>query len=361
MLFKDKKLLFLALISVFSSFLLWMVVGMKTVYENFDGMYYGVVARCFYDFTCIRTSFSFPLPLEYYAAHFPLFPLLMRLGSELFPFHLLQSGLATTLLSQVCLAAVFYIILKQKKSKWAFFSSVLLLFFLPRMWVVRSVVSPEPLFLLLIILSLWFFEKRSFFYASVFGALAVLTKSPGILLFFSYSLFALHEAFQKKRLDFSVWPILLIPATLIGLFFFYQLRVDSFWAYFQSGDNIHLQLLPFRVFDSTQSWVGTFWLEDILWTYLICGLGVFLAFRKNKVWGWFGFIYFLTILFVSHRDISRYSLPLVPVVLLGLSELFEQKYIRIALLLIIVPSFFYSINFLAHNTVFLSDWTPFFL
>ena len=151
----------------------------------------------------------------------------------------------------------------------------------------------------------------------------------------------------------------MIPAALVGLFYYYQIRTGDFLAYFHSGDNIHLQALPFRVFDSSQPWVGTFWLEDILWVYLVGGIGVIRAIRKNKIFGTFGAVFYATILFVSHRDIARYSLPLVPVVLLGLSDVLEKKEVRWALGLLLVPAFFYTVNFLIHNQLPIADWGPF--
>ena len=88
-------------------------------------------------------------------------------------------------------------------------------------------------------------------------------------------------------------------------------------------------------------------------------IGVVRAFRKSAVWGG-GAIFYSVILFVSHRDIARYSLPLVPVVILGLTDILEKKEVRWALLLLVIPMYFYSLNFVAHNTVAISDWTPFF-
>ena len=57
------------------------------------------------------------------------------------------------------------------------------LFVWPRMWTVRTIGSPETLFIFLILLSLRYFDLKKYLLAGIFGALAVLTKSPGILLF----------------------------------------------------------------------------------------------------------------------------------------------------------------------------------
>ncbi len=137
------------------------------------------------------------------------------------------------------------------------------------------------------------------------------------------------------------------------------MQTGDFLAYFNSGDNIHLQSLPFKIFDSSQAWVGNWWLEDILFIYLISGIGVYLAYQKNKVWGWFGIVFLTAIAFVSHRDISRYSLPLVPVVLLGFNQVWERKIVGLALIGWLIPLAFYTINFLNHNVVNIPNFAPF--
>ncbi len=333
--------------SILSTLALWIPVGMQKVYENFDGPYYVVIAKSWYDKVFIGTHFSFPLPLEYYPAHFPLYPALIWLfGSSLL------AAVIINLVVSTGAAMVIYKIFEEFKWGNPLVAGLVWLFAWPRMWVVRSIGSPETLFILFVVLALYGFQKKSYWLAAVTGALAVLTKSPGILLF---PAFVLASKFDKK-----IWPTLLIPAALVAVFGFYYLRTGDFLAYFHSGDNIHLQMLPFRVFDSNQPWVGQWWLEDILWIYLIGAIGVVRAFRKSAVWGWWGAIFYSVILFVSHRDIARYSLPLVPVVILGLTDILEKKEVRWALLLLVIPMYFYSLNFVAHNTVAISDWTPFF-
>jgi len=340
-----RDLLILAGVAVGSTVILWITTGMKVVYQNFDGPYYTAVAKCFYNKDCLGKSFDFPLKLEYYPAHFPLYPTFIKLME---PLGLIRAGLIINILATVAAAIVIYEV--TKRNLWI---AMTWLFFWPRMWVVRSIASPETLFILFVVLSLYLFEKKSYWMSALAGSAAVLTKSPGVLLFAVYALM-----FARKP-DSKIWPVLLIPITLLGLFYFFKVQTGDFFAYFHSGDNIHLQYLPFKVFDSGQPWVGTFWLEDVLWIYLIGAIGVIKTMRKNQVWGYFGVVFYATILFVSHRDIARYSLPLVPVVLIGLSEIFERREVRWAMALLVVPMFFYSVNFLLHNQLSIADWAPF--
>src|SRR5438477_447131 len=55
--------------------------GMETIVANYDGPLYLVVAKTLYNTSQISQNFEFPLPTQYYAAHFPLFPLLIKLAS----------------------------------------------------------------------------------------------------------------------------------------------------------------------------------------------------------------------------------------------------------------------------------------
>lgn len=354
-----KRGLVIALVVVASSLALWIPAGMKKVYENFDGPYYVVVARSWYNKATIGKLFSFPLPLEYYPAHFPLYPALIELVNVKGRIGWMNAMLIVNLAATIVAGVVIYRIVEIEKwgNPWVF--TLMWLFWWPRMWVVRSVGSPETLFILWVCLSLYLFQKKKYLWSGIMGALAVLTKSPGILLFISYGLWFLTNWVRNKKAELRIWPIMLIPLALIGLFYFYRIQTGDFWAYFNSGDNIHLQFLPFKVFNSDQPWVGNFWLEDVIWVYLLGGIGVVRAFKKNEVWGWFGIVFYVSILFVSHRDISRYALPLVPVAMLGMSEALKRKEVRWVLITLIIPLYFYSLNFLLHNSVAIADWTPF--
>lgn len=342
----------LVLLAVVSTIAIWASLGLTTIRQNFDGPYYAVVARTFYNKQAIGTKFSFPLPLEYYAAHLPLFPSLMR-ALTFAHLNYLDAGILINLLATIAVALVLY---KMSNSFWV---SAAWLFVWPRIWAVRSIASPETLFILFVLLSTWSFKLKKYWLAGLAGAAAVVTKSPGILLFVAFSLWGLIESVKTKKWHWELFPIHLIPFALLLVFAFYQHQTGDFLAYFHSGDNIHLQALPFRVFDSSQPWVGDFWLEDVLWVYLVGGLGVYYLAKKDWSLAIFPLVYYVVILFVSHRDVSRYALPIAPFALMGMSKLLDKKEIRVALALLVIPSFFYTLNFLSHNQIAIADWAPF--
>ncbi len=353
-----REILGLVIATTLSTLVVWWAAGMGTVYRNYDGPYYVAVAKTWYDKAALGGQFAFNLPLEYYPAHFPFYPFLISIVSAL-GFNNLQAMVGINLAAGVSLSLAMYFIGKKSGWKNPFWIALATMFLWPRMWAVRSVGSPETLFMLALVGALYFFDKGKYGYAGVAGALAVLTKSPGVLLIPTFGILAVWKSIEKKKFETAIlWPVILVTLALAGLFYFYYLRTGDFLAYFHTGDNIHLGFLPFRVFDSSQSWVGSFWLEDIIWVYLAAGLGVYYAFKKNITWGLFGAIFYISLLFVAHRDISRYSLPLVPIAMMGFAEVWSRKEVRTALLLLLIPLFFYTLNFVNNNTLNIADWAP---
>ena len=73
----------------------------------------------------------------------------------------------------------------------------------------------------------------------------------------------------------------------------------------------------------------------------------------------FGIIYLSTIFFVVHRDIARYALPIAPLALLGYAPFFTNKYVKIAALILVIPIFLYSWNFILNNVQPIMDWSYF--
>ncbi|MDP3888563.1 MAG: hypothetical protein Q8Q24_00820 [bacterium] len=378
-----KDLTILALVTIVSTFAVWLPFyfglsnRMLTVFANYDGPVYIVIAKTFYNKALIASSFSIPLPLEYYPAHLPLYPLLIRLFDLILP--TAWAMLSVTLVSTILAVCTFYLLIKKFKLSTSPFTLSLFFLFLPARWlVVHSVGSPEPLFIFTILASLYFFKSAfdkkqnnlfspfksvtfDFFLAGFFGALAIMTKTPGILLFISYLLFLCYNFLKTKQIIWKAWPILLIPVALLGVFAFYARQQGDFLAYFHSGDNFHLVFPPFQSFMTGRNWLGDFWLEDMVYVYLIGALAVILLFQKKLyIFTSFAFVFFTATLFIAHRDLSRYSLPLMPFALIAFAPFLEKKEFKIVFFFILIPVYLYTINFIAHNTAPIADWKPYF-
>ena len=370
-----RKVMSACLLSLIPTFLLWLPFifrletfwgiplptnGLATIVANYDGPLYLVAAKTLYNIDDIKLNYQFPLSSQYYTAHFPLFPLIIKLLGTVtnYPYAMLL----TTLLSSI-LAIYFFekFVSRFVGKNEALFLAFIFAIFPARWLVVRSVGSADPLFIASIIASIYFFRSKKYLWAGIWGAVAQMTKSPAILLFASYLVYLLLPHFKNKFSEIKkAWPILLIPLSLLSVFTFYYFTQGDFFAYFHSGDNIHLFFPPFQIFNYSAPWVGTFWLEEIIFIYIIGTLGVLKLFKmKEFEIAIFTSVFFASTLFVSHRDLMRYTLPIVPFLLLAFSDLILKKDFKIVLAVIIIPIFLFSLAFISQNVMPIANWAPF--
>lgn len=325
--------------------------GFSTIYRNFDGLEYVIIAKTFYDPQLISALHQ-SLSSSYFASHFPGFSILIYLFAPLLGY--LKSMLFVSSLSTILAAWVFYFLLRDfhLSSK----PLILTLFFLilPARWlIVHSVGSSEPTFILFILSAVYFFMKYeqsgkmlNLIFASFAGFLAQLIRPPGILLFIALSVYLL---WRKAAIGRYI-PLLLIPLALVLVFSWYSIAYQDFFAYFHSGDNIHLNFLPFQVFNKDQFWVGDIWLEDIVYIFILGFLGGLMLWKKQLyLASFFVLIYLTASILVTHRDISRYVLPIFPFVLIAFEKAITSKEFKIILPIILLAIYLYAQNFILAN------------
>lgn len=338
--------------------------GFSTIYRNFDGLEYVVIAKSLYD-PQIISALPQSLPASYYASHFPGYAVLISIFASFLGY--LKSMLFISLVSTIFASWVFYFLIRDFKlsSQPLFLSLVFLI--LPARWlIVHSVGSSEPTFILFLITSVFFFmkfEKSHQFsnlgLAAIFGLLAQITRPPGILLFIALVLY-IHYRFylQSKIIGFrKAWvdhlkyfPLILIPLGLLGIFYLYNQSYGDFWAYFHSGDNIHLTFPPFQVFNKAQLWVGDIWLEDIVYIFILGFLGgIMLLKQKLYPLAFFVLTYLAASTLVAHRDISRYLLPIGPFILIAFEKILTGREFKIILPIILLAIYLYAQNFILTN------------
>lgn len=338
--------------------------GLATVVGNYDGPYYIAIAKSMYNGDLLK-QFEFNLPVEYYAAHFPLYPLFIKLLATFmnYPYAMLSMTVFFSILS----ALIFYKLALYLKLPEPLFLTFCFLLLPARGVIARSIGTPEPQFAFFTLWSIYAFLRGKYWQAGLAGALSVATKPPGILLFAAMGLALLHEYFAQYKNNpkhkwyqfrFAAFPVLLLPLGLVSVFFLFASQYGDFWAYFKSGDNIHLFWPPFQVFNSSAFWVGTFWLEDIIWWLLLAagGLGLLYQQQRNLLFYYF-LVFFTSLLFVQHRDIARYAIPLAPLLVIAYSRYLATPLAKKVVLFLILPIYLYAINFISNNAVPISDWT----
>ena len=373
---KYSKVLVLILAPIVVSLLFWFAfyanlpeklgfpkTTLETVFANYDGPNYMVITKCGYNKSCIAKSFSLPQPLEYYPAHLPGFPMLIKYFSYYTTTP--KAMLLATLLGSIFLSLVCYYFFQIfVKPDTAFYLSLISLFFPARMLVLHVVGAPETWFIGLTLLSLLLFQKKRYFFSALAAALAMTLKSPAILLFAAYGIAGIVELFQTKKF-WSVFKkylfYFLIPLTALGIFYVYYLQTGDFWAYFHSGDNIHLAFLPYTIFISNHTWINTIWLEDVIYILFIAYLAVIKLLKKYKLspLTLYPFIFAIASAFIAHRDVSRYIAPVYPFVLLAFAKSLNKKTVKIILLLLLPAVILYAVNFVIGNTAPIADWTPY--
>ena len=376
-----KRVLVVVAVAVISLFIFWMPFlfriesfwgvefgkhGMETIVQNFDGLNYLAVAKTLYDPALLERNFAgFGNPPIYYAAHFPLYPLLIR-AMGMFA-NGPQALLLSIVISNILLAGglYFFFVSLSKNKKLASTLTIIALFFPARMLLVRGVGTSEPLFMFFVLTSLAMAYRGKHWGASILGSLAVLTRSPGILLFGAYliqfTIYNLHPTriyegasqFTKKLKLF--YPYLLMPITLVVLFGWYGYQYGDFWAYFRGSSELHPVFFPpFLIFSNTARWIDGMWREEIIYLYLFYGVGIYLV--KDKLMKVFGLVTGALLLLTAHRDLARYALPLAPIAILGFAPYLNKKNMK-WLLLLIVPIFLLGWQFVVANVQPVSDWS----
>ena len=365
---------------VFSTFSLWLPFlanlkefwgiklpqgGFEVIEANWDGPLYIISTKTSYNPN--NEIFIDPplgLSAQYYAAHLPLYPLTIKIVANVMSYP--KAMLISTLLASALLFCLFYFFIKKHSLTGHPLLLTTLLMFWPRLLIVRSIGSPEPLFLLLVLVSVFLFIEKRFFLASLFGALSVVTKTPGVILFPACGLYFIYDYFKTKKISLSSLWIILIPLSLLGVFQFYNIQLNDFFAYYHTGAVVPITRL-FAMFNQNAKWVGTAWLEDIVFIFLLLLSAALVAITNKQkeispklmIIGFFMITFLFSLGFVEHRDISRYSLPIVPFAFISLEKFFTDKRFLVACCLVLPAIYLYAINFIASNAAPITNWLPF--
>ena len=141
--------------------------GMATIVANYDGPLFLAISKTFYNVSLIKQNYSFDLPMEYYASHFPFFPFLIRTFSLAlgFPYAMLSVTLISSILALYFFNKLARVFVDKSSANWLTFVFAVL----PARWlIVRSVGSAEPLFIAAVIASIYYFRKKNDFSQQVF-------------------------------------------------------------------------------------------------------------------------------------------------------------------------------------------------
>lgn len=371
-----KELFIILLISVLPVFVLWLPFilkmnsvlflnipqsGMDHIFRNWDGPHYMIIAKTLYNPDLIPKFLFADVSPSYYPAHFPLYPLFMLL---FMPFtNVFVSGLIVNLIFGFLLNVLFFFVI-QKRTKYPYFLTFVFTVFPGRFLITRAIVAPETLMVFLIFLSLVLWEKTDYVKSSFAGALGMLSKVKAGFLFPAYFAAAIEKKFiQNKKVSLKVFSALLIPLSLLGLFTFYYFVTGDFFAFLHAETENGLALtFPFAQFNREGVWIGTAWVEDVVFYFF----GMFLLVAKmwnekeNRSWFYYALFYTAFLVFVPQRDITRFSMPLYPLFLYYFADFFDRKEVRYAIIALTPAILFYALNFMLQNQAPLANPGVFF-
>ncbi|MEI6690150.1 MAG: hypothetical protein WCL07_00205 [bacterium] len=349
--------LFILITTIFYGVYYKLYGSLDIIYKAWDGPSYVVVAKSLYDpklavANNIIHSVDINEKWTWLPAHFPAMPLLIRAFSFIGFF---QAMIVLTLLSSLAATLALYEFFKAIKiTKHPFWLTLPFLFLSPRWFIVSHTGSSEPLFMALMLVSFTFFTKKNMVKSAIFAALCMLVRPQGVFLGLGYGIVALIELIKTRQFELIIRKYiyyLLIPVALVGVFTFYYFRTGDFFAFFSAIALFkHFQFSLFPTFNFPAANVETFWQEINALMFVLAGSACLMVLRR-RVW-WLGVIsltFLAPLLFMQHSDISRYLIPLLPVMFVAYQPILERKSFIVGVILMAPAIMRYALNFLHFN------------
>lgn len=349
-------ILFTLVSSAFYIFSKYTKGGMGNVYKAWDGPSYIIAAESLYvpsvaaKFNSIQSKDIRP-DFTFLPAHFPMYPLLIRTFSFI---GYAQAAVGISLLFSLGTLIAFYYLVKELKIAHPFLLTLPMIALPPRWFIISHTGSTEPLFIFFVLLSFLYYVRRAPWLSAITASLALLARPQGSLLGLAYMFIALVELVKTHdlKLVFRRYaPYLLIPLTLLGIFFFYKIQTGNFWAFFSAISIFHhFEPSLFPTFNFGAPNIETFWQETNAIYYTVY-LAAIIELFHSKRWqlGILGVMFYAPLIFLQHSDISRYALPLMPFAFIAFAPLISKKSFTWATFLTLPAIFLYTANFILNN------------
>lgn len=333
--------------------------GMQQIFANWDGPNYVLNAITMYDPSEIAKRAFLARPNEYYAAHFPLYSVFIRLFAPLFGYF--WSAIVVHLLSGVMLNTAFYYWVKShtKHPLWLTFAFTI---FPPRYWVLRAVIAPELLLVSCVIGILYFWQKDKPLLSGTLAFIAVLIKFQSIIFVPVFVLTMAEKWFREKKINYTHLLAPLMPILGYGVIaLLYQFTFGNWNAYFMAQKIAGLSSsIPFGMFNYAQRWVGTGWMETAA-LYFVGMIILLVRLMKGfpRIYFWFTLCYIGMLSVIPQVDIMRLAMLLAPIFFLVFHEALSSKHFKYGLMLSVPFLYLYTINFIMTNQAPITNWALF--
>jgi len=317
---------------------------MDLVVRHFDGPNYLVVAKTLYVPSAVNPLPGYALRPSYFAAHLPLYPLVLR-ACSLFGGWKAGLYLATGLLAATS-AAAFAVYVKDAAPEIPTLVAALAFLFLPaRMFLYRALGASEALMSLLVVLAVLAWRRGRVDWALFLAALATITRTNGILIVGVLCLALLLSGRVKTALfggALAAVPLLLLFSWHRYLFgdFFALLHVHA-----DSAGGAGRLCLPFAFIGemaARNDWETAEMLLGLHLFYILCAARLFAKGDRLEA----GLVAAHVALFslLRERDLSRYYLTVAPfAVILAWRDVWSRPRLAAAVLVVLAPlSVFYA-------------------
>jgi hypothetical protein len=325
------------LASVGGSFLVYLpfLRDMGPVYRFWDGPNYLNVARTLYAIRPDNPLLAYVYRPTYFLTHLPLYPLAVRLFSFLgYEPALLVVSVASTAVASLLF---FRLLSKVWRVPSPLFLTFVMLFLPPRWLLYRSTGATEGLFLALALASILCFERERYGRASLFAALAAVTRINGLVFLPAYAVVLI----LKKRTRALAW-LALIPSGLLLYFLFCAVRFGDFFAYFRPHGEKLSAFFPFGFLPELFRKGVYHQAEFHILLALVYAIGISRLWSRPVLF-WYCLFAFSLLVCVSTEDWSRYFVAMAPFALiLGFREVLDTKPLRWIFPLYIPLAVYYS-------------------
>ena len=335
--------IWLTLASVAGSFLVYWPfrADMSTIYRFWDGPNYLTVAKTLYAVSPQNPLLAYVYTPAYFLTHLPLYPLCVRALSWLGGYE--AALLLVSVIGSIAAVLLFY---RLARDVWKLpspeFLSLVFLFLPPRWLLYRSTGATEALSIALTLASIGFFEKSRWGRASLFGALAALTRISGLMLAPAYAVVLARNLERRKALRAGPW-LVLIPAGLLGYFVFCALRFGDFFAYLKPHGEKVAAFRPFGFLPTLFEKGLYHQVEFHILLFLVYAVGTFRLRTRFPVLFWYCVFELALLVLVSTEDWSRYFLTMAPFALVvGYHDVIDTKAFRWLLPLFAALAVYYA-------------------
>ena len=324
------------------------------IYRNWDGPAYVIVAKTLYNINLIHQVNTVGLMPADYSQQFPLYPLFIRMFSFL---GYKQSMIFTSQFFSLLFIFTFYLLLRIVNPKAnTLMISLLLIFYTPRWFIVSHVGSSEPIFMFFATLFLLLFMKNHFFLAALSASLAQASRAQGILYSIGVLVYSFGDLFITRKTSIikgikKYLPFVLIPLTLAGIFTFFWYSYGDFFINIKiHAGHPEIRWLPLQMFINYSAYEFNAWKESLIINYIIYLLAIIIMFQKRLYFiAVTSLVFYIPLLFLFHVDVSRYALPLLPVLFLAFSDSLSKKSVYITLLACIPLVYLFAIGYININ------------